>query len=216
MAAIIQNQQSKTLRFFAHILSYIFHPLFIPSYVVGMLIWFHPFNNLIISSFYKPRMMAMVILYTAFFPGIVVFIAWRLKFIKNLYLEERTERIIPFVSTMFFYFWIYYVSRNLDYFPVPFKQFLLGVFLSSASALFANMYTKISMHGIAMGGLVGFMFRQLFMDGYFPINYAFIGLLIAGAVCTARLILNAHKPIDIYAGFFVGIACQLVAPWIVV
>lgn len=216
MLTIIQNQKSKTLRFFAHFLSIIFHPLFIPAYVVAMLIYLHSFNNLIISSFYKPRMMAMVILYTALFPGIVVFLAWRLKFIKNLYLEERTERIIPFVSTMFFYFWIYYVSRNLDYFPVSFKQFLLGVFLSSASALFANMYTKISMHGIAMGGLVGFMFRQLFVDGYFPTNFAFIGLLIAGTVCTARLILNAHKPIDIYAGFFVGIACQLVTPWIVV
>lgn len=216
MSLVIEQQQPKVLRFVAHILSVVFHPLFIPSYVVGMLIWLHPFNNLIISSFHKPRIMAMVILYTALFPGIVVFLAWRLKFIKNLYLEERTERIIPFVSTMFFYFWVYYVSRNLDFFPVPFKQFLLGVFLSSASALFANMYTKISMHGIAMGGLVGFMFRQLFVDGYFPTNFAFIGLLIAGAVCTARLILNAHKPIDIYAGFFVGIACQLVTPWIVI
>src|ERR1700710_373507 len=215
MSIAIPNQHSKTIRIFAHVLSVVFHPLFIPAYVVGMLIWYHPFNNLIISSFYKPRMMAMVILYTAFFPGIVVFLAWRLKFIKNLYLEERTERIIPFVSTMFFYFWIYYVSRNLDYFPVSFKQFLLGVFLSSASALFANMYTKISMHGIAMGGLVGFMFRQLFIDGYFPANFAFVGLLIAGAVCTARLILNAHKPIDIYCGFFVGIGCQLITPWIV-
>lgn len=206
----IENRQPKILRFFAHILSYIFHPLFIPAYVVAVLIWLQPFNNLTIGSFYKPRMLAMVILYTAFFPGIVVFLCWRLKFIKNMYLTERTDRIIPFVASMFFYFWIYYVSRNLDYFPVSFKQFLLGVFISSAAALFANMYTKISMHGIAMGGMVGFMFRQLFIDGYFPREIALLALIIAGAVCTARLILNAHKPIDIYAGFFVGILCQLI------
>jgi len=215
MSEIASQEQPKTLRFLAHVFSYVFHPLFIPSYVVALLIWYHPFNNLIINGFYKPRMLAMVILYTAFFPGFSVFLTWRLKFIKNLLLEERTDRIIPFVATMFFYFWIYYVSRNLDYFPLSFKQFLLGVFLSSASALFANMYTKISMHGIAMGGLVGFTFRQLFIDGFFPMNFAFVALLVAGAVCTARLILNAHKPVDVYAGFFVGIICQIVTPFIV-
>lgn len=211
----IKEKQPKLLRFFAHVLSYIFHPLFIPAYVVAVLLWLQPFNSLLINSFYKPRMLAMVILYTAFFPAVVVFLAWRLKFVKNMYLQERTDRIIPFVASMFFYFWIYYVSRNLNYFPVSFKQFLLGVFLSSASALFANMYTKISMHGIAMGGMVGFMFRQLFVDGFFPREIALLGLLVAGAVCTARLILQTHKPIDIYAGFFVGILCQLVTPIVV-
>ena len=141
MSITLEDRHPKMLRIVAQIFSYLFHPLFIPAYVVAVLLWLHPFNNLIISGFYKPRMLAMVILYTAFFPGIVVFLAWRLKFIKNMYLEERTERIIPFVASMFFYFWIYYVSRNLGYFPVTFKQFLLGVFLSIASALSANIYT---------------------------------------------------------------------------
>lgn len=215
MIITVENNQSKILRFFAQVLSYVFHPLFIPAYVVAVLIWLQPYNNLIIGSFYKPRMLAMVILYTAFFPGVVVFLAWRLKFIKNMYLAERTDRIIPFVSSMFFYFWIYYVSRNLNYFPVPFKQFLLGVFISSAAALFANMYTKISMHGIAMGGMVSFMFRQLFLDSYFPREMALLALVVAGAVCTARLILKSHRPIDVYLGVFIGILCQLVTPIIV-
>ena len=71
------------------------------------------------------------------------------------------------------------------------------------------------MHGIAMGGLVGFMFRQLFVDGYFPREIAMLGLLVAGTVCTARLILHAHKPIDIYIGFFIGIVCQMITFFII-
>ncbi|MBP1651552.1 MAG: hypothetical protein H6Q26_1709, partial [Bacteroidetes bacterium] len=30
-------------------------------------------------------------------------------------------------------------------------------------------------------------------------------------VATARLILNAHEPVEIYAGFLVGILAQLIA-----
>jgi membrane-associated phospholipid phosphatase len=45
--------------------------------------------------------------------------------------------------------------------------------------------------------------------------YTSIGLFIAGLVCTSRLILNDHKPFDVYAGLLLGALAQLVA-WVFV
>ena len=208
-------EQPLLLKVAAKILSYIFHPMFIPALVTAVLLWIHPMTKLLISDFNKPRIMVMVFLYTGFFPGIAVFLMWRLKFIKSIFLRSRQERIIPFVVAMFFFFWIYYVSRNLETFPFSLRQFLMGVFLSSASALFANIFTKISMHGMAVGGMTGFAFMQQFADGHWQSNWSLIALLIAGIVCTARLILKAHMPVDVYAGFVTGVLCQVAAGFMV-
>ncbi len=209
------NQQPAALRIVAKFLSYLFHPLFIPLYITLVLLWLHPINSLLLDQKRRVLLTAAVFMSTAFFPAVSVFLLWRLQFVDNIYLRQQKERIIPFVISMFFYFWIYYVSRNLDYFPQSLRMFLLGVFLSSASALFANIYTKISMHGIAVGGLAGFAVLQQFTDVHWLPLWTHIAIIIAGVVCTARLILSAHKPVDIYSGFFTGVLCQ-VAAWLIV
>ena len=60
----------------------------------------------------------------------------------------------------------------------------------------------------------------LFLQGYwpqiFPANFTFYlsgALLIAGIVCTARLIASDHTPKEIYVGLLVGAISQLLAVW---
>lgn len=203
--------QPLALRIAAKVFSYVFHPLFIPIYVTLAVLWLHPLNALLLGYRQRVLMTVAIFMSTAFFPGIAIFLLWRLKFIENMYMRQQKERIIPYVVTMFFYFWIYYVSRNIVFFPQDLRQFLMGVFLSAASALFANIYTKISMHGIAVGGLVSFAILQQMSDTHWLSIWTHTAILVAGVVCTSRLILNEHKPVDIYAGFFTGILCQVVA-----
>jgi hypothetical protein len=204
------------LRVSAKVLSYLFHPLFIPIYITWVLLWRHPLNALLHDSRERVLTAMAVFLSTAFFPAFSIFLLWRLRFIENLHIRQQRQRIIPYVISMFFFFWIYYVSRNRpDFFPLALRQLLMGIFLSSASALFANIYTKISMHGIAMGGLVGFAILQQGADVHWLPVWTHAAILIAGAVCTARLLLDEHKPVDVYAGFFVGVLCQVVARLIV-
>ncbi|RZK40423.1 MAG: hypothetical protein EOO61_06490 [Hymenobacter sp.] len=210
-----QTPQPLILRIAAKVVSYVFHPLFIPIYVTLVVLWLHPLNALVLGYRQRVLMTVAIFMSTAFFPAIAIFLMWRLKFIENIYIRQQKERIIPYVVTMFFYFWIYYVSRNLEFFPQDLRQFLMGVFLSAASALFANIYTKISMHGIAVGGIAGFAILQQLDDTHWLPLWTHIGILIAGTVCTARLILEEHKPVDVYAGFFTGFLCQVVAYLIV-
>jgi hypothetical protein len=124
-------------------------------------------------------------------------------------LKTSKERIIPYLLVMIFYFWMWHVFNNLSDSPVITK-FFLGSFLGVCGAWFSNIYYKVSMHTVAMGGLV--MFAMLFSlhDTYTSGLYIGAPLLIAGIVCTSRLIVSDHSPFEIYSGFFIGMLAQFI------
>jgi hypothetical protein len=79
-------------------------------------------------------------------------------------------------------------------------------------ALLANIYYKISMHALGLGGLSGLMLLIIFTG--FPAGIflpAMLVFLITGFVSTSRMIVSDHMPFDIYSGIFFGIICQLIA-----
>jgi hypothetical protein len=79
----------------------------------------------------------------------------------------------------------------------------------------ANIYFKVSMHAIAMGVLVGFMFLLALTDIRNPGVYVSATLLIAGLVCTARFIGSDHSKKDIYAGLFFGLIAVFISYMVV-
>ncbi len=105
--------QPKALKIIAKIISYVFHPLFIPVYLTAYLIYIHPY----LFAAYDPKQkfirLLSVFVITVFFPAITVFLLWRLNFIESIYLQTQKERIIPFVSSNIFFFWAFWVARNL-------------------------------------------------------------------------------------------------------
>lgn len=205
------NDQPGPIRFLAHLFSFVFHPLFIPSYLGAFLIFVHPYA----FSGYDPRNKVLrlisVVLITAFFPAFTVLLLKLLGFAESVYLRTQKERIIPYVASMFYYFWIFYVSRNLSGTPAIFTTMLLGVFIASIAALMANIYFKVSMHALAMGGLVTF-FLIVSILGNVPMSlFLSLSILIAGLVCTSRLIVSDHHPFEVYCGFFLGMISQTIA-----
>jgi len=211
----LKPQQPSVIRLFANLFSILFHPLFIPGYIAAFLLFVHPY---IFSGFnikLKILRLISVILLTAFFPAFVVFLLKQLKFINSIFLRTQKDRIIPYIASMFFYFWIFYVSRTLPDSPPAFVLMLLGVFIASIAAMMANIYFKVSMHAIAMGGLVCF-FIILSMNGIFSMGiYLSIAVFVAGIVCTSRLLVSDHYPFEVSAGFLIGIISQAIATWFV-
>jgi hypothetical protein len=75
----------------------------------------------------------------------------------------------------------------------------------------ANIYFKVSMHGIAMGGLVTFFLILTILGSVSMAMFLSLAILIAGIVCSSRLIISDHDPFEVYSGFFLGMICQAVA-----
>lgn len=213
----ITANQPRVIRACAHFFSVIFHPLFIPGYITAFLLFVHPYVFSGFSEKSRLLRLASVVLHTAFFPAFAVLLLKQLGFVQSIFLRTQKDRIIPYIISNFFYFWIFYVLRNVPDNPSPpvFNALLLGVFLASVAALMANIYFKISMHAIAMGSQLTF-FIMLSMQGNFSMGiYLSVAMLIAGLVCTARLIISDHHPFEVYAGLFLGIISQTVAGFFV-
>ena len=201
---------SSTTRFFAHVLSYVFHPLFIPLYVTWFLAFVHPSYFSGFSVLGKKKLLLLITINAFAFPAITVLLLKALGFIDSIFLKTQKDRIIPYIASGTFFFWTQYVLREQNYVPRILVAFMFGVFISSSAALIANIYYKISMHAIGMGGLAGLflvIMQQNTMLMTWPLSLV---ILLAGLVCTSRMIVSDHRPKEIYMGLLVGLVCQFV------
>ena len=203
--------QIQPVRFLAHVISIVFHPLLIASYVIGFLLYLHPSLFSGMESKVKAFRFLAVFFSSFLMPAFAVFLLWRLKFVPSMMLRSAKDRIIPYVMVMVFYFWIWYVYHNLPENPAPTEHFLLGSFLAICAAWMCNIFFTISMHSTAMGGLLCFFLLFSFQDAYASGLYLSAAFLVAGLVCTARLIVSQHSVGEIYAGLVVGALTQWIA-----
>lgn len=159
------------------------------------------------------------------FPAIAIGLMKALGLISSLQMPHIKERIAPLVTTGLFYLWLYINIKGNDVIPLALTFFIFGSTISIFVALLFNIFTKVSLHAIALGG---FGMGMAFILFYFSQNdiiltlmhhhiildqrvVLFFVIFIAGLVGTARLYLGAHKPEDVYGGYLVGILSQIVA-----
>ena len=199
------------LRAIAHIISYLFHPLFISAYVMAFLIFFHPYAFAGFDRQTKIFRFITIILSNTFLPLFAVFLMWRLKLIKSPFLRTEKDRLIPYIVAMTFYWWAWMVFKNLPDMPQLAIHFLLGAFLAICGGWICNIFFKISMHAIAMGGALMFFLLFGFYDEFGSGLYIAVALLLTGLVCTSRLLLSAHSGFEVWVGLFVGMLAQLIA-----
>ena len=206
-----QPTPSRILRSAAHFISVIFHPLLISAYVMAFLIYLHPAAFVGMDDRTKLFRMVSTLLFTVFYPAVIIFIASRLKLIRSLKMDTMQDRIVGFVITMFFYWWTWNVFRNLPDIPRVAVHFTLGAFLAICGGWMCNIFFKISMHALAAGGLCAFFIIFGMHDPFASGLYISICILIAGLVCTARLLLAQHTPFEIVTGLLVGVLSQFVS-----
>jgi len=195
----------------AHLFSFVFHPLFISAYVMAFVIFVHPYAFAGFDHKTKVMRLLSVILCNTFLPLFAVFLLWRLHLIKSPMLRNEKERIGPYLIAMIFYWWTWNVFMNLSDIPPVAVHFSLGAFLALCGAWMCNIYFKISMHTVAMGGALMFFFLLSFNDEYTSGLYISLVLLVTGLVCTARLLTGAHTLFQIWSGLFVGLLAQWIA-----
>src|SRR5688500_12314236 len=116
-------QQPPAVRLIAKIISYIFHPAFVPVYIVLFMLYLHPYFFAGFGTWDKTRVMLMTIMMFAFFPIITVLLLKALDFIRSIHLTAQKDRIIPLAACMIWYFWVTYIwwssSKIRGSFTIP-------------------------------------------------------------------------------------------------
>jgi hypothetical protein len=207
----MENTQSKSLRFLAQFVSYVFHPLFVPTFFLLFLIQVVPYEFASITEWQLKLRVFSVFWLTAFFPAFAVFLLWRLKFSESIFLRTQKERIIPYVITMFFYWWMYYLSRNFTDQPLVLKFFYFGIFIATSIGLVVNNFMKVSLHAIGIGG---FLMSVGLTSFHYSLNNLFwlvLAVLLTAFVISARMIVSDHTKKELIVGFAIGMLTQLMA-----
>jgi hypothetical protein len=202
------------LKGIAMLFSYVFHPIFIPVYVIAFLVYIHPSYFSGFSDAQTKQTLLIVSLNLVFFPLFSIVLLKAVGFIQSIFLRTQKDRIIPYMACGIFFFWTYTVFKQQEMYPVILPSFVLGIFLASSGALLANIYFKISMHAIGVGGWLGIfmiVLKSHTMLMSWPLS---IVLLITGLVCSARLLVSDHTQRDIYSGLIIGLAAQLVSAFV--
>jgi hypothetical protein len=218
-ATLQKTEFSPALRSVATVISYITHPLFIPLIITILIIRALPEYFVAFARdsrrFPYDTLYIRVLTTCIFFPVFTLMLARSLKFVESIQMHTQRDRIIPYVACTIYYFWAFYAFKREGITPPFFNAFFLGVFLAVVLSMVGNTYAKISMHTTGWGGVIGLLLMlmtDMHMNVSFPLLVTFI---VAGIVATARLILSAHTPAEIYTGFIIGILSQWIAYGIV-
>jgi hypothetical protein len=188
----------------ARVISYIFHPLLIPTYILLLLLNLNSLLSFSLPFSYKMTLAGMVFLTTVLFP---LFLSWmlaRLKIISSMYMTTREDRTYPILAISVFYYLTYFLLRGVHISSV-FSYYMLGATLLSILSLMVNYYHKISLHLVGIGSFTG-LFLGLSLNFGVNLNTEiFTGIMLAGIIGFARLKSNSHQPAEIYSGFVMGV-----------
>lgn len=192
---------------FSKFISYFFHPINFP--IIGTILFF-----LFIPKFiFKPQeytILIVIFIGTYLFPIILLWLLKRFGMINSYYMVSIEERKFPtllFISISFIIGNWLYKSLIVDILALLFFGYGLSLICTS---IFLYFKLKISLHTLAISGLIGFL---IYFSYFYKINLIPIMALLfvlGGLVASARLRLEAHQLNEVVLGCVVGFAAQFI------
>lgn len=191
-------------RFWAHFISVAFQPLLIPSYIFLGILFFLPFS-LNMSGDLAWRFMSMIFMTTFLIPLMGILLLKFTRNISNLNMEDRKERVFPFLFNAIFYGATTYLFWVKFRFPDLVTVILLSITISIVILTIVTIWWKVSAHAIAISGATGIYLALLFNADASNFYYAVaLCFLFCGLVGSARLKLAAHDSSQVWYGFLIG------------
>lgn len=191
------------MRKFAVIVSAVVHPLVMPLFTVFIAFKFDWYLSGRLIPQQENIIYLIVALSTMAFPGLNILLLKWYGVVGSLEMPSKKERVVPFISSVFFFGLGYYLLRK-GTIPSTLYSIYLACCLTLISLSLINFKWKISAHSAGISGALGATLALFRLHDFS--NLWLLGILITlvGFTMSARLILNAHTPAQVYGGAVVG------------
>jgi membrane-associated phospholipid phosphatase len=122
-------------------------------------------------------------------------------------MDNREERIVPFLFTGLVYLGVTYLMLYTLKMNAIIVMLMAGITLTVILVSFVTLFWKISAHAAAISGVIVLLFflNQEYAEGQFY-NFILGLIIVAGILCSARLYLNSHSPLQVMGGTLLGIS----------
>ena len=203
-------------------ISILFHPLFLPLYALPLYFSIENYQNLILhqANFnFLNTIYSVMALVGVLFPLLSMYVMIRTGLLSDFNAYNKNERKPVFFIVLLYYLMVYFMFRswnsNLYHLLDPLLSFLSGGIYLLIICFIINFKWKISLHSTSVSALsAAFLAFSLTMTNIEnPIYLAALNLIlliIMGLVSSARLVLKAHQPHEVYMGLVTGFIVELV------
>lgn len=194
------------MKLFFKIISYIFHPIFVP--IAGTITYF------VITPKYSPLELQSgnilpIFILTVIIPIISFLILKNLGVVSSFLLPNTNERKYPLIIqvALFLMIIIKVIPNN---YTLEMNYFFVGLLSATMACLFLTFLKfKTSLHMMGIGSYLMFLIA---LSIHFEINIIIaisLFTLLSGILATARLYLNRHSKSEVLIGFLIGFGSQL-------
>lgn len=185
-------------------LSVVFQPLVMPTLICAVILFVVP-EATSIPGTAKWSLLVLISLTTLVIPLLSILGMKMTDSINSLHMPDKRERILPFSLISVFYV----MTSAFFHYRISVDELILTTLIMITTCLILltciTYFWKISSHLTGVAGLLALIVVLSMKYGTDALFYPFIlSVFTCGAVGTARLALNAHKPIEVYGGFMFG------------
>jgi len=187
----------------SHFLSWVLVPLLMPVY--GVMFAFGLSILAFMGFGVRLAFTAVVLAFNVVIPAIIVLMLKRIGIVKDIGLNDREERFIPYlvcilclVGTAIF--------MKFKMSPTWLVMFFYGAAAAGAVEVIVNHWWKISVHAAGIAGIVALLLHMLMGDYCSPATetWLLVCIALAGILGSARIWLGRHTLMQVLAGYAVG------------
>ena len=197
----------------ARVLSVVFHPLFIPTYLFSFLAWALPTSLEPVGPELQLRFLLFVFIVTCLLPFLNVGIFKAFGTIQSYAMPDRRERLMPFVFISVIYIAVTYLfhSQGRMNFNDNFLRFMVIIDMLVVAATIATFFFKVSVHSVCVWGLVGILMPLNKITEVRTLFYPTLAVIVlAGFIMAARLQTGAHTSREVMWGAVLGLGTAVV------
>ena len=188
-------------------ISVILHPIFMPIIAIYLSLKLIPSIGFSITN-YLNFIYLILILSTIILPLMSILFLIKNKLVSNLEMSNHKERSIPlFITAIWMSYGYYKIEETLILSPIL-KAEILGSIIIIFIASAISKYWKISLHMLAIGGVVGVFLSLNILFGNL-LEIISLSVVFSGILGFARLNEKAHNHAQIYTGFLVGFLIEV-------
>jgi len=186
----------------APVVSYLFHPLIMPS--LGLLLLLNSGTYLsLLDPAAKRAIMFVMVLGTLVFPLMMLPILYYRNLVSSYKDATREEQLIPQIIIL-----ILYIITFVYFNRLPLSRVIHAYVLSATVVLFLvmllNLRFHICVHSAALGGMTGLIIALIFLYET-PLQGALMLSLLAGGLSgSSRLALGINRGGEVLAGYMLG------------
>jgi hypothetical protein len=188
----------------SRILSYILHPLLIPTFATSALMLQPGLQTIVMPAPLRIWFLSVVVVFTLVIPVTGVLVLMKFKALHSLEMYQRNERTIPLLLSSISFMVLLFAIKTTGI-PPLFLYVLYSATFALLAGLLINLVYKISLHTLGWSALAATLTGISLRMGTPLLMLITISVLISGLAGYARLKQNAHNQAQIYLGYVAGI-----------